>query len=60
MCKDRTAVVLSAGTELTEGIIQDTHVRFLASELTSLRLSLRRALQIPDDEAVFREELPGR
>jgi nicotinamide-nucleotide amidase len=57
VCKDRTAVVLSAGTELTEGIIQDTHARFLASELTSLGFSLRRALQIPDDEAVFREEL---
>ncbi len=33
---EKTAVIISAGTELTEGIIQDAHVRYIASELTSL------------------------
>jgi nicotinamide-nucleotide amidase len=50
-------VILAAGTELTEGIIQDTHARYLASELTSLGLAVRRMIQIPDDPAIFREEL---
>ena len=53
----RRAVVLSVGTELTEGIIQDTHVRFLAAELTARGVSLYRAALIPDDAAVFRAEL---
>jgi len=57
VCEDKTAVVLSAGTELTEGIIQDTHVRFLASELTSLGFRVLRGIQVPDDAAAYREEL---
>ncbi|HEY9593740.1 MAG TPA: CinA family nicotinamide mononucleotide deamidase-related protein [Spirochaetia bacterium] len=57
MCDDRTAVIVSAGTELTEGITQDTHVRFLASELSSIGFRLLRGLQIPDDPAIFRHEL---
>jgi nicotinamide-nucleotide amidase len=57
VCEDKTAVIISAGTELTEGIIQDTHVRYLASELTSLGFSVRRASQIPDEASLFRDEL---
>jgi nicotinamide-nucleotide amidase len=57
VCKDRTAVIVSAGTELTEGIIQDTHVRFLASELTSLGFVVLRGIQLPDKAVIFREEL---
>jgi nicotinamide-nucleotide amidase len=57
VCDHASAVILSAGTELTEGITQDTHVRFLGSELTSLGFAVRRGIQIPDDMALFREEL---
>ncbi len=57
MCEGRSAIVLSVGTELTEGIIQDSHIRFLASELTSLGFSVCRGMQIPDSAPVFREEL---
>ncbi len=57
MCEGRSAIVLSVGTELTEGIIQDSHIRFLASELTSLGFSVCRGVQIPDAASVFREEL---
>jgi len=57
VCEDRTAVIISAGTELTEGIIQDTHVRFLSSELTSLGFVVRRGVQLPDDAALYRAEL---
>jgi len=52
-----TAVILSVGTELTEGIIQNTHFRFLGSELKSLGIEVRRQVQIPDDADLFREEL---
>jgi nicotinamide-nucleotide amidase len=55
--KAKTAVILSAGTELTEGVIQDAHVRYIASELTSLGLSVRRGVQVPDDMALFRDQL---
>jgi nicotinamide-nucleotide amidase len=57
VCDHASAVILSAGTELTEGITQDTHVRYLASELTSMGLVVRRGMQIPDDVSIFREEL---
>ena len=57
MCDSRTAVIISAGTELTEGIIQDTHVRFLASELVSLGFTVLRGVQIPDSMPLFRTEL---
>jgi nicotinamide-nucleotide amidase len=57
VCDSRTAVIISAGTELTEGIIQDTHVRFLASELASLGFRVLRGMQIPDSVPLFRAEL---
>jgi len=55
--RERTAVLISAGTELTEGIIQDGHVRFLSSELTALGFQVRRGVQVPDDRDLFRAEL---
>jgi nicotinamide-nucleotide amidase len=57
VCETKSAVIISAGTELTEGIIQDSHVRFLASELTSLGFVVRRGAQVPDDSGVYGEEL---
>ena len=57
MSDKTTAVILSVGTELTEGIIQNTHFRFLGSELKSLGIEVRRQVQIPDDADLFREEL---
>lgn len=57
MCDPRTAVILSAGTELTEGVIQDTHVRFLAAELSARGFTVLRGVQVPDSETLFRAEL---
>ena len=51
MSDPRRAVVLSVGTELTEGIIQDSHVRFLAAELTALGFTVLRGMQLPDEAA---------
>jgi nicotinamide-nucleotide amidase len=53
----KSAVIISAGTELTEGILQDAHVRYIASELTSLGFYVRRGVQVPDDIPLFRAEL---
>jgi nicotinamide-nucleotide amidase len=57
VCDQKTAVIISAGTELTEGTIQDTHARFLASELTSMGFVVKRGVQLPDDAELFRDEL---
>ncbi len=53
----RRAIILSVGTELTEGIIQDTHVRFLAAALGGLGFTVARAAVLPDEAAAFRAEL---
>jgi nicotinamide-nucleotide amidase len=53
----RRAIILSVGTELTEGVIQDSHVRFLAAELVALGFGVGRGMQLPDDAATFRAEL---
>lgn len=50
-------MILSVGTELTEGVIADTHLRFLGSELKSLGFRVLRAVQIPDDLTLFRQAL---
>lgn len=57
MCERKTAIIISAGTELTEGIVQDTHVRFLSSELSARGFSVLRGTQVPDDDALFRREI---
>jgi nicotinamide-nucleotide amidase len=57
MSDPRRAIVLSVGTELTEGVIQDSHVRFLAAELTALGFTVQRGMQLPDEAASFRAEL---
>jgi nicotinamide-nucleotide amidase len=53
----RTAVLLSAGTELTEGVIVNTHFRFLGSALKSLGISVLKGVQVPDDRRLFEDEL---
>ena len=52
-----SAVILAVGTELTEGITQDSHIRFLAAELSALGFTVRRAAQLPDDEERLRAEI---
>lgn len=54
---ERTAYILCVGTELTEGIIQDTHLRTISASLTSMGIVVRTGAVIPDDHAVFTETL---
>jgi nicotinamide-nucleotide amidase len=51
------SILLSVGTELTEGSVLNTHFRFLGAELRGLGFYTRKAVQIPDDPRVFRREL---
>jgi nicotinamide-nucleotide amidase len=57
MKSENTAVILSVGTELTEGTILNTHFRFLGAELKGLGFHVLRSIQIPDDRTEFRSSL---
>jgi nicotinamide-nucleotide amidase len=57
MEEQTTSIILSVGTELTEGSILNTHFRFLAAQLKGLGIRTRRCVQIPDDRQIFRQEL---
>ena len=57
MSDPRRACLISVGTELTEGIIQDSHARYLSSELTSMGFSVVRSMLLPDHFSVFCLEL---
>jgi nicotinamide-nucleotide amidase len=49
----RRAIILAVGTELTEGVIVNTHFRFLGSELKGLGFQVVRGEQIPDQMPLF-------
>jgi len=51
------AIVLSVGTELTEGIIINSHLQYLSSGLNRLGFTVIRGIQIPDILGVFIAEL---
>lgn len=53
----RAAVLLAVGTELTEGVILNTHFRFLGAALTSRGFLVRWAVQIPDEADLFARTL---
>jgi len=54
---ERRAIILAVGTELTEGVIDNTHFRFLGSELKGLGFQVVRGEQIPDRMGLFRPAL---
>lgn len=43
------AAILSLGTEITNGIINDTHGRFLSAELSAMGIRVERICQMRDD-----------
>jgi len=47
------AVLIAVGTELTEGVVLNTHFRFLGANLKSRGYAVRWGVQIPDEAAVF-------
>jgi len=52
--KEITAAILSLGTEITSGVIQDTHGHFLASELSAMGVQVKRIWLMQDDPEVMR------
>jgi nicotinamide-nucleotide amidase len=57
MADPPVSIILSVGTELTEGSILNTHFRFLGAEIKGMGFYTRRCVQIPDDPDIFRREL---
>ena len=53
------AQLLAIGTELTDGIIQNTHFRYLGSQLKSLGFRVVGGLQLPDELAMILRALAG-
>ncbi len=51
------SIILSVGTELMEGFVQNTHLRFLGAELKRLGLPVVRGVEIPDSLPLFTGEL---
>jgi len=47
------AAILSLGTEITSGIIKDTHGRFLGAELTSMGVEVASARQMRDEAGII-------
>ncbi|MFO7730265.1 MAG: nicotinamide-nucleotide amidohydrolase family protein [Spirochaetia bacterium] len=48
-----TAAILSLGTEITSGVIQDTHGRFLASELSAMGVQVKRIWLMQDEPEII-------
>ena len=47
------AAILSLGTEITSGIIKDTHGRFLGAELTAMGVQVEKTCQMRDDPGII-------
>jgi len=52
-----TAALIAVGTELTEGVVLNTHFRFLGAGLKCRGYRVRWAVQIPDDASLFASTL---
>jgi nicotinamide-nucleotide amidase len=55
--KDVTAAIVSVGTELTDGVIQDKHGKHIAALLKKSGFTTQKISIIPDDKALLRDEL---
>lgn len=55
MARDRTAALIVIGNEILSGKVVDTNSSFLAEQLRSLGVSLRRIVVIPDEVDVIAE-----
>jgi len=53
----KTSMIICSGTELTQGLIQDTHVVFLGQELKKHDIIVKRIVFIPDEYQFFTAEL---
>jgi molybdenum cofactor synthesis domain-containing protein len=47
----RIACIITVGSEITRGLIQDTNSHWLASRLSSLGITVKRIISVPDDKS---------
>jgi len=47
----RVACIITVGSEITRGLIQDTNSNWLASRLNSLGVTVKRIISVPDDKS---------
>ncbi len=57
MSNSTTVALLVIGTELTNGIIQDTHTVYMASKLVEAGFSVKKIVLVPDDDISAVDEL---
>jgi len=53
----KTAVIVSVGTELTEGIIQEKHLKYLAPQLRIMGFDVLKSVMVPDNFTLVQEEI---
>ncbi len=53
----RTAAILVIGNEILSGKFADRNVHFIANQLASIGIALRRVIVCPDEVAVIREDV---
>ncbi|MBN2736327.1 MAG: CinA family nicotinamide mononucleotide deamidase-related protein [Spirochaetales bacterium] len=51
------AVLISIGTELTQGLVRDKHLSFIGQEMAAFGIEIIKALQIPDNKDLILGEL---
>lgn len=49
--KCRVACIITVGSEITRGLVQDTNSHWLASRLSSLGVTVKRIISVPDDKS---------
>jgi len=54
-----SCIIISVGTEIVNGTIQDKHLKYLAQKLGLYGFRIRKAVQVPDDIDTIRGELSG-
>jgi len=53
----QSCIIISIGTELTTGQIQEAHLRYLAPYCKSMGFNIIRSIQIPDNLALMKSEM---
>ncbi len=56
MKRQNSVAIISIGTELTEGIIRDVHLHYLANQLKIRDMVVEKAVYLPDDFEVIERE----
>jgi len=53
----KTSIIISVGTEIIKGKIQEKHLKFLAPQLNIMGFDIIKAVSIPDNHEIMHEEI---